>query len=369
MAGSEVFADGALAGRAVLVTGGGTGLGRAAAAELRRCGAEVVICGRREDVLAAAAAELGAERRRGRRPRRRRRARGSSRSRWSAAGGSTRSSTTPAASTSRRPRRSSPRAGARSRGSTSARPSGWRGSPPSRAFRCGGGTVVNVTLSPHHGLRGHDALERRARRRRGLHARAGGRVGGPRDRGDRRRRGPLRHRLAAQVPRGRSGGGAARTVPLQRLGREAEHAWLVALCCSPLGAALSGSVVTLDGARDNWFGPVAAGDARRRGRRGPHRGPRAEAARRIAGAPGEGYHPGRPLRAKCCGCTEAFQASRAGSIPVARLRDSHGEWRSLVAHPAGGRAVAGSNPVSPTTSGLTTRPAGGLGVTQWTSGI
>ena len=48
---------------------------------------------------------------------------------------------------------------------------------------------------------------------------------------------------------------AARTVPLQRLGREDEHAWLVALCCSPLGATLSGSVVTLDGARDNWFGP------------------------------------------------------------------------------------------------------------------
>ena len=48
---------------------------------------------------------------------------------------------------------------------------------------------------------------------------------------------------------------AARTVPLQRLGREAEHAWLVALCCTPLGAALSGSVVTIDGARHNWFGP------------------------------------------------------------------------------------------------------------------
>ena len=27
---------------------------------------------------------------------------------------------------------------------------------------------------------------------------------------------------------------------------------------------------------------------------------------------------------------------------------TYGEWRSLVAHPAGGRAVAGSNPVSPT---------------------
>ena len=49
--------------------------------------------------------------------------------------------------------------------------------------------------------------------------------------------------------------GAARTVPLQRLGRPIEHAWLVALLCSELGRAFSGSVVTLDGARDNWFGP------------------------------------------------------------------------------------------------------------------
>jgi citronellol/citronellal dehydrogenase len=48
---------------------------------------------------------------------------------------------------------------------------------------------------------------------------------------------------------------AARTVPLQRLGRMEEHAWLVALAATPLGRALSGSVITLDGARDNWFGP------------------------------------------------------------------------------------------------------------------
>ena len=40
---SDIFAPGMLDGRVVLVTGGGTGLGRAAAAELRACGAEVVI--------------------------------------------------------------------------------------------------------------------------------------------------------------------------------------------------------------------------------------------------------------------------------------------------------------------------------------
>ena len=33
-----------------------------------------------------------------------------------------------------------------------------------------------------------------------------------------------------------------------------EFAWLVALLASPLGRALSGTVVTLDGAADNWWG-------------------------------------------------------------------------------------------------------------------
>lgn len=48
---------------------------------------------------------------------------------------------------------------------------------------------------------------------------------------------------------------AARSVPLQRLGRVEEYGWLVALLASPLGRALSGSVITLDGGLDNWFGP------------------------------------------------------------------------------------------------------------------
>jgi citronellol/citronellal dehydrogenase len=49
--------------------------------------------------------------------------------------------------------------------------------------------------------------------------------------------------------------GMSRSVPLQRTGTVAEHAWLVALLASPLGRAFNGSTVTLDGARDNWFGP------------------------------------------------------------------------------------------------------------------
>ena len=40
----------------------------------------------------------------------------------------------------------------------------------------------------------------------------------------------------------------------------------------------------------------------------------------------------------------------AGATPASefvRMQISHGAWRSLVAHSAGGRAVAGSNPVAP----------------------
>ena len=102
----------------------------------------------------------------------------------------------------------------------------------------------------------------------GLHARARARVGGRRDRGRRRwRPGHFDTESLRKYPEP-VWRAAARTVPLQRLGREEEHAWLVALLASPLGRALSGSVVTLDGARDNWFGPwppPALTDDERRG--------------------------------------------------------------------------------------------------------
>jgi citronellol/citronellal dehydrogenase len=46
-------------GKVALVTGGGTGIGRAVARELVRTGAQVAICGRREEPLAAVQEELG----------------------------------------------------------------------------------------------------------------------------------------------------------------------------------------------------------------------------------------------------------------------------------------------------------------------
>jgi citronellol/citronellal dehydrogenase len=124
-----------------------------------------------------------------------------------------------------------------------------------RAMRpAGGGTIVNVTLSPHHGLAGmvHSSAARAAvegMTRELARAWAPDRIAVIAAAAGHFDTESLR-KYPEPVWRA-----AARTVPLQRLGREEEHAWLVALLASPLGDALSGSVVTLDGARDNWFGP------------------------------------------------------------------------------------------------------------------
>jgi len=53
-----MFQDGLLKGKRILVTGGGTGLGKEMADEFGRLGAEVYICGRRGSVLEETAKEL-----------------------------------------------------------------------------------------------------------------------------------------------------------------------------------------------------------------------------------------------------------------------------------------------------------------------
>jgi NAD(P)-dependent dehydrogenase (short-subunit alcohol dehydrogenase family) len=53
-----MFSRDLLLNKRILITGGGTGLGKAAAQRFLELGAEVYICGRREDVLAAAEREL-----------------------------------------------------------------------------------------------------------------------------------------------------------------------------------------------------------------------------------------------------------------------------------------------------------------------
>jgi NAD(P)-dependent dehydrogenase (short-subunit alcohol dehydrogenase family) len=55
-----MFQNNLLQGKRILITGGGTGLGKAAAQRFLELGAEVYICGRREEVLAATQQELRA---------------------------------------------------------------------------------------------------------------------------------------------------------------------------------------------------------------------------------------------------------------------------------------------------------------------
>jgi citronellol/citronellal dehydrogenase len=252
---SRVFADGALEGTVALVTGGGTNLGKAAAAELVRCGAEVVIVGRRADVLEEAMSEIGAG--------------------CSYVSGDIRD-----------------RAGAEATVQTtldrhgrldfllnnaggqyfvpaeSITPKGWAAV---QRLNVGGtlamchaahdlamrpasqGTIVNVTVSPHHGMpaMAHtgaaraavEALTRELAATWGetgivVSAIALGRFATE----------SLRKYPAELWKR------AAESVPLQRLGTLEEYGWLVALLATPLGRAFSGSVLSLDGALDNWPG-------------------------------------------------------------------------------------------------------------------
>jgi citronellol/citronellal dehydrogenase len=297
---SAVFAPGLLSGKVALVTGGGTGLGRASAIELARCGAAVTVVGRREAPLRETVAEIGCERAQWAVGDVRERAQaralvGGVLERWGRldvlvnnAGGQY---FTPAegivakgwgavwrlnvdgalhmaqeafaqalgATGAGRAGVGVGRAGGAGKGraGTGAGVGAGRaegagaveGAPPGGGLR-----VINVTLSPHHGMPGmahsgaaRAAVEALTRELASRWAHAGVTVCAI-------AAGHFDTEAMAKYP-DVVRAGMARSVPLQRLGTVQEHAWLVALLASPLGAALNGSTVTLDGARDNWFGP------------------------------------------------------------------------------------------------------------------
>jgi citronellol/citronellal dehydrogenase len=238
-----------------LVTGGGTNLGKAAAAELVGCGAGVVIAGRREDVLEAAAAELGE---------------GCS---W-AAGDIREPAGAEAivrATLGRHGRLDLllnnaggqyfvPAEGITAKGWSAVTRLNVGGTLSmchaayELALRSSGGTIVNVTVSPHHGMpaMAHTGAARAAvealTRELAAHWAADG-VAVTAIALGRLATESLRKYPAELWRR------AAESVPLQRLGEMQEYGWLVALLATPLGHSLSGSVVTLDGALDNWTGP------------------------------------------------------------------------------------------------------------------
>jgi citronellol/citronellal dehydrogenase len=254
---SEIFAPGILDGTVVLVTGGGTGLGKEIAAELARGGAAVTITGRREDVLAEASAELTAC------------------GEVECVSGDIRD----AADARRVVGSVLERCGRldvliNNAGGQYFAPAeaiatkGWRAvwrlnvdgmlnmceAAHELAFvPARGGAIVNTTLSPHHGMPGmahsgsaRAAVEALTRKLAARWARDGVTVVAAAP-------GHFATEVTKKYPEAVRAG-ASRSVPLQRLGDVREHAWLVTLLATPLGRAFNGSVVTLDGARDNWYG-------------------------------------------------------------------------------------------------------------------
>jgi citronellol/citronellal dehydrogenase len=250
-----VFADGVLQGQVALVTGGGTNLGKAAAVELARCGAAVVIAGRRPEVLEEAAQEIGA--------------------RCSSIPGDIRDQAGAEAIVKATLERHGKldfllnnAGGQYFVPAESITPKGWaavqRLNVGGTLAMCqaahdlamapaGRGMIVNVTVSPHQGFpaMAHTGAARAAvealtrelaeswhRDGVALTAIALGRFATE----------SLRKYPAELWRR------AAQSVPLQRLGTLEEYGWLVALLAGELGRLFSGSVVTLDGALDNWPG-------------------------------------------------------------------------------------------------------------------
>ncbi|MEA2348917.1 MAG: citronellol/citronellal dehydrogenase [Thermoleophilaceae bacterium] len=254
---SRIFAEGLLDGQVVIVTGGGAGLGRATALEMVSCGATVIVSGRRLEPLEetvemasggrcfSIAADIRKEDEIKLLVDRVLADHGRIDTLVNNAGGQFLS---PAETIS---------------------PKGFRTvmelnvtgtwlmthEVVTRAMiPAGGGKVVNVTLSPHHGLPGmaHSSASRAAvenltrvlsiewaRYNIKLTAIASGHFG--------------TETLMTKYPQ-QMVDGIASTIPLQRLGKPEEQAWMITFLASPAGDFHSGSIITIDGARDNWNG-------------------------------------------------------------------------------------------------------------------
>ena len=257
---SRIFAPGLLDGRVCLVSGAGSGLGRGTALELARLGARVVGCGRRPEPLEetreaiealggtadAVAADIRDEQavdamvdglleRHGRLD-----------LLVNNAGGQF---LAPAETISPKGFRTVTELNVQGT---------WNmtHAAATKAFipQGDGGKVVSITLSPHQGMPGmvhsgaaRAAVENMMRTLSIEWARFGIRLcaiaPGQFDTETLRTKYPSE--LVEAMPR---------TVPLGRLGRPEEVAWLIAYLASPAGDFFSGSVLTVDGARDNWFG-------------------------------------------------------------------------------------------------------------------
>jgi len=255
---SKIFQPGLLDGQVAIVSGGGSGLGRAAALELSSLGARVVVCGRRPEPLDETV-ELDPD------------------GRIEAQACDIREEDQVEAlveGVCERHRRIdllvNNAGGQYLAPAEDITPKGFRTvirlnvegtwlmshTVATRAMIPGGrgGKIVNVTLSPHHGLPGmahssaaRAAVENLTRVLSIEWARFGIRLTAVAP-------GPMAtETMRTKYPQPVVDA-AAGTVPLGRLGTEDEFAWLVAYIASTAGDYLSGAVLTLDGARDNWFG-------------------------------------------------------------------------------------------------------------------
>ncbi len=265
-AASRIFVPGLLEGRVCVVSGAGTGLGKASALELTRLGATVIGCGRRPEPLAEMVSEVDA------------------------LGGRAESEAMDIRDEDAVERLFDGVLERHGRLDLLVNNAGGQFLSPAEAispkgFRTvielnvtgtwlmthaaatkafipqGGGKVLSVTLSPHNGMPGmvHSGAARAAvenmtrtlavewsRFGIALIALAAGQFDTD----------TLRTKYPREVVEAIPG-----TVPLGRLGTEQEWGWLVAYLASPAGDFFSGTTITLDGARDNWFGSWPPGDS------------------------------------------------------------------------------------------------------------